>query len=852
MTSGSFLALLLITSASVPTPWVLLSEPTPLTCPNALPLALQLETTHSIVLSQTASTGEALRNQIRHHGAHFGVETRPSMTNIGLVEVVLHTQEDSKKALGNTAYEALQKVWPTNGPPLAPALTLPERTSLQAACDGESVIVASLAQAALVPLLFYSVAIERPDNIPDNFLWKWARARALFTQGEYEQSLRDYQSVIQSLKTGSRGPIWRKLPTTSSTSPSALTLGKKGVYVFEEGTLAYLDFQNGHARWDRALGRIDATPNLLDNENPIFVINDNGAKALSSETGELLWEMDIPGAQPEVAIRGRRVFLAGSRELRAVDRTNGRQIWSRELSEDVIAGPVAINEYLAVPLGTGIRTFRIRSGQPLKDISTGDEVSSPLLLTPKGLIWLLVGSDEVVQLSPKHGKTLVRFHNLPGVVWPPLVLGEKLAITTQNSRRRNMQLQILDTRRAKRRRRVRTYGLVQPWSNRRGLVHITSKGLEVVSRNAQLQVQTRYRLPSPATALATFGSYAAIGLEDGLVVVNIRKQRSKGTRYRLEAPVNEVVMGPVGIATLLDNGVVYGWLSKKDPRLDTWLQLSQRDAGEAAYQAGLYDEAQRIAKAALQRAPTDWRTFELHARALNIQSPISSISPLLALHARLPTGSPPRIRAEAMLSDLGFILTEPQSLAPDSPLSSTSTTSTQLSSSSPHEQSSPTPSKNRPYLSLGFTVQHEITTTNFHIQAGTHRLVTSHRFTSKIRWRKRFPRETILHVATQGRNLLVWTSRRLRRIRIRDGRILDQLHFSRSIQYLVETTEPPLALSYDGFKLIIIKSSTVERLRAVSLPGVAALRKQANQILMDLKDGRTWRIDLARLSQLRK
>ena len=853
-----------------PLPWVLVPEPLGPNCIRATPVTTQIELTPGLITTRTSSSGVNLTRLQYSLGADFAVEVRrPHVpSDFRRIEVLIHGRDKLYTGAGITASEALEAAWPDQLPPLSTALGIPNAASLAATCDGQLAEAETLAGAALSPLLLTIANFDGPSP-PANMFKRWARASSDINQGELKKGLKELQAVISALEQGFWAPAWRRLPETSSTSPSAITLGREGVYAFEDGILTYLDLRNGHARWRRQFGRIAPKPSLFKDGDPVLVINDEGIRALSSDFGKLVWEVELAEAHEEVAIRGQRLVLGGKYEILAVDRMTGRELWVHELEVASIAGPIDLGSSIAVPLVTGLRTLNAKTGRKLRDIKTADEISAPALPTRKGFIWLFVGSDHIQQVDPRRGTVRGRFNELPGVIWPPVVVGERLAVLSQ-TRKRRTRLRLLDiTNPRKLRKSVRAQAPIAQRSDFKGFLHLDRRKIQIVERDRNFNVTSKYTLPGRASTLATYGQQAAVGVDQELLFIDIthpkRRRRRRKKRNRLirnvpfEAPIAQVVMNRHGGVALLENGILYGWPGAGDPRQQAWLRLARRQAAQTALDAGLFVEARNLAQSAVSRAPDDVRAVEILAEAELQTDRSPAVSRFLNLHTRTATGTLIHQKMEARLLDIGlaYIPPKPPILLDPNPSSLTSTThpslQTQLSTRSVQksdlEQKPKAINQPPPLPPLGFAVNLTLNLPKYRIAAGGENVVALKRRGRKPIWKLKFRREEITRLEIDNTTLLVWSKRRLRRLSLKTGRQQDILRLRRRIKHYAHPDGSLLAALYDGKALKIIDLRTASRLRKIPIPDVVSLNTDNAYVHMELADGRIWRLNLETLSQ---
>ena len=196
--------------------------------------------------------------------------------------------------------------------------------------------------------------------------------------------------------------------------------------------------------WTRALGEGHSTilaegGRLFTQYRPLGLLSvvrrsqEEAVTALDALSGRTVWEFKYgattsgldfsQGAGPHSTplIVGNRLFATGSRkELYAIDKTDGRLLWSHDLLK-TFGGPLPDRGYTCSPIsyrdtvivtvgggGQAVAAFNAQSGALAWKNGTFEmSPASPSLIDVDGQAQLVVfGGDQVVGMNPENGQTL--------------------------------------------------------------------------------------------------------------------------------------------------------------------------------------------------------------------------------------------------------------------------------------------------------------------------------------------------------------------------------------------------------------------------------------------------------------
>ncbi len=197
--------------------------------------------------------------------------------------------------------------------------------------------------------------------------------------------------------------------------PGMTVLGHSGATVvdgmayvgFADGFVSAIRIEDGVGKWSRPLtlkgqgfGDADATPEVVGKR--VFAASfEDGVYALDKDTGDIVWQMSLPGVT-RLATHDPYLFAASaSGELAALDADSGQPIWKVKFPAAQVTKPVVYRGYIV--LGTnpgGLRVFDEGSGQPMQSMAT--DVVSELTLEKGTLAFM--SSDSIIYLM-RYGGT---------------------------------------------------------------------------------------------------------------------------------------------------------------------------------------------------------------------------------------------------------------------------------------------------------------------------------------------------------------------------------------------------------------------------------------------------------------
>jgi outer membrane protein assembly factor BamB len=141
-------------------------------------------------------------------------------------------------------------------------------------------------------------------------------------------------------------------------------------------------------------------------DNMVFAqTSQSNFHAYDADTGRYLWEANLGTLTREsypVSANSKAVFVTGSQLLYALDRRNGRTLWSKKLESLSSSATSASEDYVSVGLSTGkLATYNLKTQAPTFFFQTGGALTSrPILAGPVIAFAGEDGKAYVAQLNP--------------------------------------------------------------------------------------------------------------------------------------------------------------------------------------------------------------------------------------------------------------------------------------------------------------------------------------------------------------------------------------------------------------------------------------------------------------------
>lgn len=249
-------------------------------------------------------------------------------------------------------------------------------------------------------------------------------------------------------KTGKE--LW-KLEADKAVLGSPAVKNGKAYIGASDGIFRCIDVKTGKLIWSYkdVQGYVSTLPTLADNK-VIFGSWKNGFYALDQKTGQLVWKWDnghsnrmFSAAACYPVVENNRVFIvAPDRFMTAIDLKTGQTIWREKKDEYRVRESMGISRDRKLVLAKTMDGELI--GVPVNadkmDVNWKAEIKLPYELAPTAIYtnakYIFVPSDKglLSAVEPKTGKTAWQYKISNGMINPPLVLKDRVVVSTMDGK----------------------------------------------------------------------------------------------------------------------------------------------------------------------------------------------------------------------------------------------------------------------------------------------------------------------------------------------------------------------------------------------------------------------------------
>ena len=249
-------------------------------------------------------------------------------------------------------------------------------------------------------------------------------------------------------KTGKE--LWKMEADKAVLGSPAVKNGKAYIGA-SDGIFRCIDVKTGKLIWsyNNVQGYVSTLPTLADNK-VIFGSWKNGFYALDQKTGQLVWKWDnghsnrmFSAAACYPVVENNRVFIvAPDRFMTAIDLKTGQTIWREKKDEYRVRESMGISRDRKLVLAKTMDGELI--GVPVNadkmDVNWKAEIKLPYELAPTAIYtnakYIFVPSDKglLSAVEPKTGKTAWQYKISNGMINPPLVLKDRVVVSTMDGK----------------------------------------------------------------------------------------------------------------------------------------------------------------------------------------------------------------------------------------------------------------------------------------------------------------------------------------------------------------------------------------------------------------------------------
>ena len=553
---------------------------------------------------------------------------------------------------GRVSGSELDDVWPASAAPLPDdglALDVPNQAALEAACRGDTQAAYRHSGAAFGRTLARMLSL--PDEAKrEELMASWAWASAARRRGDCKAAVPALRRTVGLLARKRLGPAWRR-PPPAKRMPSAVVADSSVVIVFEEGDFVGLSRNTGEPVWRNTGGPAEPHP-ILTGDGGAILVRERAILEVDVRTGRVWWQRAMLDPHSEVVISKDIVFAADRDRLFALSRRDGKPQWTFDGLARTASGPIAIGAYLLLPVEHRLIALH-RSSEVVFEVNLADEISAPLV--PSGgrsrgyRVWALVGSDELALVDLNQRAVVFRTNQLPGVTWPPAVLGESLSVGLGGDR--TSVGFVHPQHGAHLRAAVSAPPTVQALGDLSGVIHSMSRG-RLVKRTDTGKILWRTKLPGTVTTFEVADNAVVASANRSVILLDGQSGRII-ERVDLDGPVTTVTDQRFGGAALLNDGTVYGFLGEQDPRRRSWLAEARRELAYCLADLNQRTRARQLADVLLSRDPDDLDAHVVKARV--VTTPSAQFEAWWALSRRAPPNDPLAQEAQAGLTAAGVL-----------------------------------------------------------------------------------------------------------------------------------------------------------------------------------------------------
>jgi outer membrane protein assembly factor BamB len=585
-------------------------------CPAELTLAGELSLAAGLELVRTAvDEREALDEARRRAGADLAVAGRRVKhegARPGWIVALAREGHTPVEREGHDPGEVLRALWPVDLPPLprraVPAAAQP--AALEAACARDAPRAFALSGAAVGPALWGALVPPAGPKGEDLLGLDLARALGAARAGRHAETLTRTRQVASRLAAGEAWPLWR---SAEGAGPAAVVVAGESALVLRAGALEVLELATGTPLGRAVVGRL-APPLASLGHGLVLAAGPGAVTALSVDDGAVVWSIELASPWPEVVVDGERVFVAGTRELLALDVPSGRVLWRLDMPVEPSAGPVRAGRRLVLPAETELVVVDAERGVLLARADVGDELVGPLAVRGTE-VWCAIGADQVgrldvARLSPSDGaresaRLDRRARGAFGRSWPPALTDTAAVVTATDPKRGPALLRISGAGDGAPEVLLRGQGgRVWPLGAERVLV-VDKRGDTVVALDA-VRGQPLWRLAVGGPVRAVEVALGSVWIAAGRQLWSVDAATGRvDRRVEVGEPVAAVAVATLGAVVLGEGGTAWGVPSVEDPRALPLLRELRTAEARAALALGRAAEARVALEAAGALDPED-------------------------------------------------------------------------------------------------------------------------------------------------------------------------------------------------------------------------------------------------------
>jgi len=444
---------------------------------------------------------------------------------------------------------------------------------------------------------------------------------------------RAWRALERDLENDVVPPVW----VGPRLSPAARFVpgGADALRVFDDGRFIALNAADGEIAWSHEVGT--AEPIAWSAAGLEILVTDAGLLAFDA-AGAVAWRRE---GEPfgELAVDARRVCAAEPDAALCVETTTGRTLWSVDLGEPAIGGPLFARGGMLLPTRRHLELRDADDGRRLARVAVPGDWSAPPLSTPHGLVWVFTGSDQARVFDPARVAFVRRFADLPALDWPPTIVHDDLVFEV--ARGDGTALWRLDPERGPTRWLDRASRPIVPLPDFLGVA--VTRGRRVEGTRADGSVRFSLRLDTEPTHAHAGDDYQLWAAPGRAWLIDGRSGRRAWTAEIRRRPV-DVAWSARGGAWIADTGEILGLATPGDPRRSELAARARIRHTELLFATGRAPTACRRVAALPSPSPREL-TAALACRGARGRTAAREVL------ERAPAGARARERARAVLSN---------------------------------------------------------------------------------------------------------------------------------------------------------------------------------------------------------
>lgn len=244
--------------------------------------------------------------------------------------------------------------------------------------------------------------------------------------------------------------IWKTEANKAVLGSPAVAKGKAYIGA-SDGIFRAIDVKSGKTIWtfDQVKGYVSTLPTFA-NGKVIFGSWQNGFYALDQKSGKLIWEwsnghanrMFSAAACYPVVVNDKVFIVAPDRFMTAIDLKTGKTIWREKKDDYRVRESMGLSKDKKLVLAKTMdgELIGVPNNADNMDISWKAKLKLPYELAPTAIYsnskYIFVPSDKglLTAVDPKSGETAWQYKISNGMINPPLVLKDRLVVSTMDGK----------------------------------------------------------------------------------------------------------------------------------------------------------------------------------------------------------------------------------------------------------------------------------------------------------------------------------------------------------------------------------------------------------------------------------